>query len=158
MITHNCKTRVIRSVTDSLVFRPQVVNRHEDVVRVKFHPDGRSYFYEVECTKDIKAYINSFKNGASLESMLERISLLPVNERIKYLNQHSGGLTGDITFLPKDGTEAYLCMKRAKSLLPDFDDLVKNHSFNELIQIINDRHMPKNQTADVKPEEVTNNG
>lgn len=162
MITTDRTSFVIRKWNDPVTLRPNVVNPIEKQFRVEEDKNGNAIYTEVKGgDRNVSEYVNSFKDGASLESMLDRISLLPTHEKIAYLNQVSNGLTGDTRVIPKDGTEAFMALKRAKTLLPNFDEYIRaGKSFNEIVSAINERYNPqlKNSAAENKESEENVNG
>lgn len=98
--------------------------------------------------KNVQEYINSFKNGCSLKAILDRCQLLPVHDKIAYLQQREQGYSADLSNLPKDGTEAQIMISKVKSLCPDFAKRMKD---GETFEKILSELLPK------APEPVTNN-
>lgn len=154
MITLNNSTVTIRNHFSPVTLRPNVIHEVEDDVRVCLDEKGNCIYTKVG-EKNVFEYVNSFKNGATLQSMLDRIALLPVHDKIQYLQQCSKGITGDVSCLPKDGTEAFIALNHAKRLLPNFNDLLKNGaSFDDLVKAITDTYAPKKSMK----EEVSTDG
>lgn len=108
-------------------------SRVVDEVRLIHDTNGNCVYKKVG-DYDLQEYISSFKDGCSLDAMLNRIQLLPVHEKISYLNQTPGGVSGDLTFMPTDGTEAFILMERFKDVVPDYAKRIANgESFESIL-------------------------
>lgn len=93
--------------------------------RKKYDSDGNPYYEE--CGEvNISEFVNSFGNVASLDSILSRISYMPPSEKIKALQMRSDGMEGDSRAIPKDGTDAFLLLKKYEHVLPVISERLKN--------------------------------
>lgn len=90
----------------------------EDVYRLKRDENMNSIYVKVG-EENITEYINSFANGCSLKAILDRIQLMPVHDKIRYLNQTEEGLSADMTAMPTDGTEAQIMLMKLKREHPE---------------------------------------
>lgn len=147
----------IKKPYDPVVCR---VAPHGDDVEIQYQlsrdANGNSIYTE-KGKRDIRSYVASFEAGASLQAMLDRCSLMPVQERIAYLQQNQDGFSVDLTSMPKDGTEAQIMLAKINAVCPDFGArLRKGESFESLLA----EYFPnKAETAKSEPEkEVTDNG
>ena len=130
-------------------------NREEDVIRKKYDPDGNTTFVVVG-TRNIDEFIKSFENGCSLKSILDRCSLMPVEDKIHYLNQVAG-VGADLSDMPTDRTGAFLKLQNAYTENPEVFRLIQNGStFNEAIKAVfySDPVVPANENE----SEVSSNG
>lgn len=75
--------------------------------------------YEKVGSIDLREYINSFKTGCSLKSIIDRCQLLPVHDKIRYLQQREDGLSADLSKMPSDGFEARLMLQELRTKHPD---------------------------------------
>lgn len=121
--------------------------------RKKYDSDGNPYYEE--CGEvNISEYVNSFGNVASLDSILSRISYLPVSEKIKALSMRSDGMQGDSRAIPKDGTDAFLLLKKYEDILPGISERLKNgESLDSILKTI---YSPQTVKEDPKIEIVQN--
>lgn len=86
---------------------------------------------------DVCEFINSFKNGCSLASLLERTQFMPVREKVGYLQQTEDGFSADMSAMPKDGTEAFIAVSELCGKYPKLVERVKNgESFDTVIKDI----------------------
>lgn len=84
--------------------------------------------------KNVSDYIQSFSSGCSLKAILDRCQLMPVRDKIAYLQQTESGLSADLTHMPKDGTEAYILISKLKNVCPDFATRLRNgESFEKIL-------------------------
>lgn len=121
----------------------------EKQYRLKRDGNGNCIYLEAG-ERDVDEYINSFALGCSLRSLLERCSLMPTYDKIRYLNQTEDGVGADLTNIPKDGTEAFIMIKELKETHPDvFERFSKGESFDSII---------KSMTNISNESEVINNG
>lgn len=94
---------------------------------------GNCFYVEVG-EKNVSDYIQSFSNGCSLKAILDRCQLLPVRDKIAYLQQTDNGFSADLTHIPKDGTEAYILISKLKNVCPDFASRLRNgESFEKIL-------------------------
>lgn len=124
----------IRGPFDSVVVvAPSVGDVDQKEFRLIRDSSGNCSY--VECgSHNISEYVESFKNGCSLKAILDRCQLMPVRDKIAYLNQTDNGLSADLTCMPKDGTEAQIMLQRVKNLCPDFARRIRDgESFEKLV-------------------------
>lgn len=130
------ETKTIRKALDRVeVDRTPCVA--EDPVEKEFRlirdSKGNCSYVEVG-ERNVRDYIASFANGCSLKSILDRCSLMPVRDKIAYMNQREDGLGADLSNMPKDGTEAQIMIQKVKNLCPDYAERLKNgESFEKLV-------------------------
>lgn len=127
----------IRKPYDPVVRCPAVPGSSvEDQIRLKRDADGNCVYTKVG-EKDVKEYISSFAAGCSLQSMLDRCNLMPVQEKIAYLNQTEDGVSADLTHMPTDGTAAHIMLSKLKAKYPDFAQRLKDgESFDKILEEI----------------------
>ncbi len=128
--------------------RPFVVRRYSDVVIVPAHPHGEDVEKQYRLTRDnhfnsvytevgelnVSEYVGSFANGCSLKSIIERCSLMPVHDKVRYLQQREDGVSADLSAMPKDGTEAFILFRKMEAEYPDiFKELGKGRSLDSII-------------------------
>jgi hypothetical protein len=102
---------------------------------------------------DIDEYVGSFEAGCSLKSILERCNLLPVYDKVRYLQQTSDGVSADLTSMPKDGTEAFIMLNKVKESHPDvYARFAAGEPFDSILKSI----MPTGENN--TESEVTDNG
>lgn len=102
--------------------------------------------------RDISEYIGSFKNGCALSAILDRISLMPVNDKIRYLQQETDGVGADLSNMPTDGTEAFIMVKKLGCQYPQiFERVAKGESFDT---VLSDVFKPKSAEHAPKAEPV----
>lgn len=105
-------THVVVLPYEKRVFVGKKVNDYiVDDVRKRYTADGEPYYVKVG-EINTQEFISSFADGCSLQSLLTRCGLLPVNEKINYLQQVES-VDGDFSNLPLDFTDAFL---RAKDI------------------------------------------
>lgn len=121
--------------------------------RKKYDTDGNPYYEEVG-EVDISEYVNSFGNVASLDAILSRISYMPVSEKIKALNMRADGMEGDSRVIPKDGTDAFLLLKKYEDILPGISERLKNGE--SLDSILKSIYSAQTVKEDPKTEIVQN--
>lgn len=93
---------------------------------------------------DISEYVNSFRNTSALDSVLSRIQFLPIREKISSLNMVNDGVSADTSILPKDGTEAFIILKKYEKEIPLIKERMdKGESFEA---IITSMFAPENNT------------
>lgn len=137
---------VVRRPYDPVIVLPAPVG---DLVEGEYRKEIDSHFnavYKLFGEKNVQEYINSFKNGCSLKSILDRCSLMPVHDKVRYLNQTEDGFSADMSNMPKDGTEAQIMIQRVKSVCPDFAQRMRNGESFEKILI---DYLPKQEIAPV---------
>lgn len=125
----------------------QTGRRVEDDVRLKRDGSGNCMYQKVG-EIDTRKYINSFKTGCALSTILDRIQLMPIHDKISYLNQTPGATFGDFTDLPIDGTEAVLLLCEQSDLRTKVYDRMKaGETFDAIIK---DMFSPKSIESEVK--------
>lgn len=106
----------------------------ETLYRKEYDKNGNAV-YVVCGEQSTSEYINSFNKGATLQSVLERCSLLPTEEKLRYLQQVDvvGGNV-DMRFMPKDGTEANIMISEMNRKYPDLVTQIRSgKSFEDVI-------------------------
>ena len=102
--------------------------------------------------ENIQEYVNSFANGCSLNVMLDRIRLMPVHDKISYLQQTEQGVSADITNLPTDGTEAQIMLMKLKQEHPEIVERMRNgETFDKVLSDL----MPKETTPAAENTTIT---
>lgn len=107
---------------------------------------------------DVNEYVNSFEAGCSLQSILERVALLPARDKIAYLQQSNGGVSADLTSIPKDGTAAFILLNRVRDEHPDiYARFAAGESFETILKSIlpNEEAAPASEAG---AESEVNNG
>lgn len=108
-----------------------------DVVEKEYRVVRDSHFnaeYVEVGEKDIQEYINSFQNGCSLKSILDRCAMMPIHDKVRYLQQTDQGFSADLTSMPKDGTEAQIMIQRVKAVCPNFAQRMRDgESFEKIL-------------------------
>lgn len=102
--------------------------------------------------RNISEYINSFKNGCSLKAILDRCNLMPVHDKVRYLQQSPDGFSADMSQMPKDGTEARIMIQRLKAVCPDFAQRMRaGESFEKILL----DYLPKSEEAPAPAQTTT---
>ncbi len=124
---------VIRKPYDPVVVIPQNVGSViEKDYRLKRDEHYNSVYIEVG-ERNIVDYIGSFANGCSLKAIIDRCSLMPVHDKVRYLQQREEGLSADLSNMPKDGFEAYKMLFDYKQKYPDvYDRIAKGESIDKI--------------------------
>lgn len=161
---------MVKCMETKKVFRPydpvvSVAPPFGDVEEKEFRlirdSSGNCEYVELEGARNISDYVESFKNGCSLKAILDRCQMMPVRDKIAYLNQTENGLSADLSCMPKDGTEAQIMIQRVKNLCPDFAKrLREGESFEKiLLEYLPNGSKTASPGIENKPEsEVTANG
>lgn len=106
----------------------------EPVYRKKYDQNGNAYFVELDKPLNVNEYVESFKNGCSLISLLQRCELMPVHDKVSYLQQRECGVSADITNMPTDGTSAFIMLQQFKKDYPDIYQRVnKGESLDSIL-------------------------
>lgn len=106
----------------------------ESVYRKKYDQNGNAYYVELDKPMQVNEYIESFKNGCSLVSLLQRCELMPVHDKVSYLQQRDSGVSADITNMPTDGTSAFIMLQQFKNDYPDiYQRVIKGESFDSIL-------------------------
>ena len=121
---------VVFTDPDSVVRTPVI----EEVIRLK-RDDHMNCIYFKDGEKDVNEYINSFANGCSLKSILSRCQLMPIHDKVRYLQQTEVGVSADLTNIPNDATEAFIMLRDLKEKHPDLiDRFSKGESFDSIVK------------------------
>lgn len=154
---------------------PIIVRKKYDRITVVCHPHGddeeeqfrlkrdenyNSVYQKLPEKKNIRDYVNSFRTGCSLKAILDRCNLMPVHDKINYVNQTPDGFSADLSAMPKDGVEAQMMLIKLKTDHPDiverfscgesFDSILKSFGSDPALGVI------QNQTKE--ESEVNVNG
>lgn len=106
----------------------------ESVYRKKYDQNGNAYYVELDKPMQVNEYIESFKNGCSLISLLQRCELMPVHDKVSYLQQRESGVSADISNMPTDGTSAFIMLQQFKKDYPDIYQRVnKGESLDSIL-------------------------
>lgn len=154
---------------------PVLVRKQYDSVMVVSHPHGdeeeeqfrlkrdenyNSIYVKLPDKMNIREYVNSFRTGCSLKSILDRCNLMPVHDKINYVNQTPDGFSADLSAMPKDGFEANMMLLKLKSDYPEIvQRLSQGESFDAILNSFGPFSNPgvsQNQTKD--QSEVNANG
>lgn len=121
--------------------------------RLKRDVSGNCIYEQVGET-DINEYINSFKDGCSLQSLLQRCALMPTEHKIRYLQQTSDGVSADLSGLPKDGTEAFIMLSKLNREHPEImQRFAAGESFDSIIKDLIPKPEPTSEpTSESIPE------
>ena len=123
-----CEVNIIDP--NSVIHAPVI----EDEIRLKRDENGNCIYIKVG-EKNVNEYINSFVNGCSLKSILDRCQLMPIHDKVRYLQQNDSGVSADLTNLPKDATEAFIMLRDLKEKHPDvLDRFSKGESFDSIVK------------------------
>lgn len=121
----------------------------KEEIRMTRDTNGNCIYKKVGESK-ISENVNSYKNSAALTSILQRIQLMPVRDKISYLNQTENGISADVSRLPKDGTEAFIILSKYQHILPSIAKrMYAGESLNDILKSI---------YANNDNKEVNNNG
>lgn len=116
----------------------------EDDVRLTYDTKGNCIYTKVG-DFNVSDYVNSFKDGCSLSTILQRINLLPVNEKVGYLKQVDS-VDGDFTNIPSDLTDFML---KYQDLYIQFPDLFNRCANGETIDdVLKDYFKPNMEVND----------
>lgn len=146
----------IRKPYDKVLIPTAVIGSQEET-RYRLRRDEHdNAIYTPYETVDICEYINSFRTGASLRSVLERCNLLPLHDKVRMLQQTEDGFSADMSKMPKDGTEAFIAVRELRTKYPDIVEKMKNgESFDSVISSIFGKGAA-NEKADPAPQTVKN--
>ncbi len=127
------KKKVLKPYDPVVVKAPPFGEEEEVEYRLIRDSNGNCEYVEIG-KRNISEYVESFKNGCSLKAILDRCQLMPVRDKIAYLNQIENGLSADLSSMPKDGTEAQIMIQKVKQLCPDFAKRLRDgESFEKLL-------------------------
>lgn len=142
MVTLNVTVvSTIRRPYDPVVCDPQP---RGDVVEGEYRlsrDEKGNCIYKKVGERNVSDYIGSFKNGCSLASILDRIALMPVNDKFNYLQQDTSGVSADLSSMPTDGTEAFILVQKLGRQYPQiFERVAKGEA---LESVLSDVFKPK---------------
>ena len=142
-------TRVVRSALDVVVIPSAPIC---NVVVGEFRltrDENLNCKYKKVGEHNVNEYIGSFADGCSLRSLLQRCSLMPTEQKIRYLQQSADGLSADLTDIPKDGTEAFIMLSKLNREHPEImQRFAAGESFDSIIKDL----IPTPETA---PETIS---
>lgn len=92
---------------------------------------------------DIQAEVQSYREQCSLEAQLLRMQFAPVDTIVRSLHQLEP-VSADLSEFPSDLMEYQLMLQRLRKDIPDFDNLVKTKSVEEIIKSL----IPKRSDAE----------
>lgn len=125
------------SVLDIVVYDPATIDHSpfiEDEYRLK-RDENMNCIYVKVGEKNVNEFINSFANGCSLKAILDRCQLMPIHDKVRYLQQTDNGVSADLTSLPKDATEAFIMLRDLKDKHPDvIERFAKGESFDSIVK------------------------
>lgn len=134
---------------------------HSDTVIIRYQKtydkNLNSVFEEVG-EEDINQYINSFKNGASLVSILQRINLMPTKDKIAYLKQQDN-VYADLSSVPTDLTEAFNLCNSLNAQYPEiFKRISSGESFDAVVSDVFklNKKTEENKNNSIGKENITN--
>lgn len=124
----------IRKCFDPVVVTPHPASKSvEDKFILKRDVNG-TVTYQKTAEVDINQYVNSFRNGCELSSILTRCALMPNRDKEAYLNQCMSGFEIDCTTVPTDLTDAIIKANELKKSNPDiFNRLNTGESITDII-------------------------
>lgn len=151
---------VIRKCFDDVprTIHPRSVDVEKDF-RLRRDIDGNCFYVEVG-ERNIREYINSFEAGCSLTAILERCNLMPVRDKIAYLQQKESGFAVDFSGLPSDLTDAFIAGKKLSQDNPEIIKMLNDGlSFSQILTTIlkpseAEKVVPK--PVDDKKEDINN--
>lgn len=113
---------------------------HGDDIITLYHKrtdvDGNST-YIPRGEMDIQSDIDSYETGCSLKAILDRCSLMPTEDKVRYLQQNMNGVYVDVSSMPKDGTAARIMVDELKLKYPRLGSLMnEGKSFDECMKIM----------------------
>lgn len=79
---------------------------------------------------------------------------MPTTEKIKALQMRSDGMEGDSRAIPKDGTDAFLLLKKYEDVLPGISERLKNGE--SLDAILKSIYSPQKTAVQSKAKTVEN--
>lgn len=121
---------VVLTDPDTVVNIPVI----EEVIQLKRDEKMNCVYFKVG-EKDVNEYINSFETGCSLKSILARCQLMPIHDKVRYLQQTDVGVSADLSHLPQDATEAFIMLRDLKEKHPDLiDRFSKGESFDSIVK------------------------
>lgn len=91
--------------------------------------------------RNLREFVNSFRDGCSLKAILERNSLCAPHAMIQSVQNVQPGVSADISGMPKDGTAAYMMLANINQSYPGLlkdihagvsvDNVVKKYFAND---------------------------
>ena len=154
---------------------PVLVRKKYDLLTVVPHPHGddeeeqfrlkrdenyNSIYQKLPDRKNVREYVNPFRTGCSLKAILDRCQLMPIHDKLNYVNQTPDGFSADLSAMPKDGVEAQMLLMNLKTAHPDIvQRLSQGESFDAILKSFASDPAPgvcQNQT--IEESEVNANG
>lgn len=146
-----------------------IIRKQFDPIRLYAHPTSEVEEHDFRLTRDnnfnchytdvgsrnIDEYVESFKNGCSLESLLARCNLMPAKDKISYLQRTAGGVGADFIHMPKDLTEAFI---QYGNIARENPELIKRLNAGESMDSIIKSILAANSATQDSNKEVINNG
>lgn len=96
--------------------------------------DHNNCYYKERSRVNIQDEVQSFREMCSLEAQLLRMQFAPIETVVQSLNSVNS-VEGDFSSIPSDLVELNMLLQRCRFAIPNFDDVIKNKSFD---QVIND--------------------
>lgn len=125
---------MIRKFLDPVVVTPHPVSKVVEEKYILKRDVNGTVTYKKTTDVDINQYVNSFRNGCELSSILTRCALMPIRDKIAYLNQVNSGYEADLSAIPTDLTDAIVRANELKQSNPEiFNRLNAGESITDII-------------------------
>lgn len=125
---------MIRKFLDPVVVTPHPASKVVEEKYILKRDVNGTVTYKKTTEVDINQYINSFRNGCELSSILTRCALMPIRDKISYLNQVNSGYEADLSAIPTDLTDAIVRANELKQSNPEiFNRLNAGESITDII-------------------------
>lgn len=125
---------MIRKCFDPVVVTPHPASKVVEEKYILKRDVNGTVTYKKTTEVDINQYINSFRNGCELSSILTRCALMPIRDKISYLNQVNSGYEADLSAIPTDLTDAIVRSNELKQSNPEiFNRLNSGESITDII-------------------------
>lgn len=160
MMQRSKRSFAIRKPYDPVQVRPQILGFDEER-HYRLHRDlNGNASYVVDNEYSISEYVGSFEDMCSLKSILQRIEMLPLQDKVNYLNQNPGGVYADLTAMPKDLTSAMVMINDFQATHPEvFKRVVAGENFETVVKDVYSRENKiKRAKEEKKKQEVNANG
>lgn len=142
---------MIRKSFDSVVVIP---HKKSVVIEKEFRLSrdvNGTVIYRSVGEKDVNQYINSFKDGCSLESLLMRCSLMTPRDKFISCQQCEDGQSVDLSNYPTDLTDALIKCRELANTNPElFKRISSGESINSIVKSL--------YSDIIKDKEVSTNG
>lgn len=145
---------MIRKFLDPVVVTPHPASKVVEEKYILKRDVNGTVTYKKTTEVDINQYINSFRNGCELSSILTRCALMPIRDKIAYLNQTNSGYEADLSAIPTDLTDAIVRANVLKQSNPDlFNRLNAGESITDIItSLANNQVKEKGEITHVDDE------